>query len=206
MSDKRTLLKLDDQLFEVVSGSEKLDRSGASTSGIQMKRLDDDDTFNAAVLEDGFEKMLNNDFNRLANEAYSDICKSLKNGLRKTAMNALGFESDYGQGWRVDHCNGRISVVSEHISSNVKRLLIEEFDKLFAAERESILQEARPVVLKEFRTKFLEHCRYEIRSVATRAATTFLENLVQEQMEELKEEATLQAKAALMGIKLPPNK
>lgn len=63
-------------------------------------------------------------FQEVLDEARNEILTMLKTGIKQTVLACLGFEKDIrGDGFRVDHCNGRMSKVTELVRVEVQDIL-----------------------------------------------------------------------------------
>jgi hypothetical protein len=191
----RTLVKLDNYLIEVKEGKD---------GKLSAKKLEDNDAFEASILEEGVEKMLENDVNKLANEAYEELQKSFKHTLKGNVLRIVGFDNRYDQKWEVDHCNGRHSAITEYMSDRVKQLFRQEFDVLLQPEIEKMLIPTKAALVKEFREVFNRAVREQIRSQAQEAAKVFLIDVLGKEVKKFQKKAISGAEEAFLGRKPIP--
>lgn len=197
----RTIIKLDGKLIEVNTHAK-------TKNGVTARALNEQEAgevaFDAQVLGSDFDTMLKNDFNSIANQAYEELKQNLKANLKMTIFKTLGFEDDWGRGWKVDHCNGRMSEVTSYIADRVKTIFREESDKLITkADIDQLLKKAKEDMLKSFKETFMYECRCRVQDQAKKAAQDFLTSLVKDEVETFRQEATVRAKAALLGRVIP---
>ena len=187
-SKKRTLVKLDDTVFEM----------GGGDKGLESKKLDTDDLFEVSLLEQGLEKLLENDINKLANEVYSDIKDDFKTNLTTNTLKIVGFDNRYNR-WEVDHCNGRSSDLTEYMSHKVKLMFHEEYDKMLQPEIAKMLIPLKEQVLKEFKECFTNELRRNMRQSAQEAAKEFLHDAMKNQVEKFQDKVLARAQLSLFG-------
>lgn len=188
----RTLLKIEDEVIEVAGEDE-----------LEARSLSQEEQFEAVVLDNDFNKMFANDLNKIAEQSYSELLNTLKNDIKGTVLKCLGFEKNsWGDEWRVDHCNNRMSVVSEHISEHVKKTVKSEIDDFMLKEAPKVLKEARKVLAKEFKERYLREVRYQASQEASIAAKIFLKEMMESEVKRFSKEAATNAKAKLLGRKV----
>lgn len=139
------------------------------------------------ILLDGDpEEVLNNVYNSTVNTAYSDIKKEWEKDLKKNVMKLLGFSDTWGK-WEIDHCNGRMSEMSDLINQEVKKLFMEtNFTKeqLTLTEKEkqdigeSIRKDMRDRFSYEYRQSFRGSFEQLVKQQATQDAKEEFEKLV----------------------------
>lgn len=188
---KRTIVKLEESLFEVKEDGEK----------VVNKRFSDEDLFTESVLGDGVQAMLQNDVNRLTNQAYEELKSTFKASLKATVLKTLGFEQDrYGtSGWSVDHCNGRNSEISGHLSRKVKDLFESEVDPLIEKMMPEMIKDVATSIRSEFKSNFLREVKFQARAASENAAKDFLKQLLTEEVQGLKKQAIEQVQIAMLG-------
>lgn len=90
-------------------------------------------------------------------EFIKNIPSLIRERLEASAAKVLGFDKDsFGGGWRVDHCNGRSSVISGYVSSRVKKIVHKIMDEVLTEE------EIRKI-LEETKDATVEHAKEEAR-------------------------------------------
>lgn len=190
----RTLVKLDDYVVEIKEKGGKL----------VATKLDENDEFEVSMLQEGVEKMLENDVNKLANEAYAELQKSFKHTLKGNVLRIVGFDNHWNdQKWEVDHCNGRNSVLTEYISEKVKQLFRTEFDQLLQPEIDKMLVPAKAALVKDFKEHFNRAVKEHIRNRAQEAAKLFLVDVLGKEVKKLQKKAIAGAEEAFLGRKIP---
>jgi predicted metal-dependent hydrolase len=187
----RTLVKLDDEVIEIVKGKK----------GLLAKKLTDDDLLEVSLLDEGVEKLLENDINKLVNETYDELKKSFKNTLAANVLKVVGFDNRWGgiSGWEVDHCNGRSSQITSYMSGKVQQMFTQEFDELLQPEIENLVKPLRKVILKEFEQQFKERARRQMYEYTDKAAKAFLEDLVDKTLKKHQRKLTEKAELAFLG-------
>lgn len=60
------------------------------------------------------------------------VHKSLDNSSKEVVLKLLGFNSRWGNGWELDHCNGRSgnSIIGEYLKKTQEQILHEWFAKI----------------------------------------------------------------------------
>jgi len=112
-------------------------------------------------------------------EVLKEIPNQVKRGMSGTVARALGFENRWG-GWEVDHCNGRMSVVSELISSAAQtkvREAVMEASKEFTISKtlkKAIMSDMKNVFNRAFRNTLGE----EIEKLARQKAQEMAKQLM----------------------------
>lgn len=186
--NNRTLIKLDDKLLEVTQGKK----------GFQIKELSDNDLLEVSLLDEGVEKFIENDVNRLTNEAYDELKKSFKETLKSNVLKVIGFEYRWNQ-WDVDHCNGRMSQLTTYMSEKVKNMITAELDKLLQVDVEQLMKPVRQTLVKDFQEAFEREARNRIREQAAASAADFVKDIMDKQMQKFQRAAIQKAKTAFLG-------
>jgi hypothetical protein len=185
----RTLVKLDDKIVEIVNGKK----------GLQARALTDNDLLEVTLLDEGVDKFIENDINKLANEAYTELQKSFKDNLKKNVLKVIGFDKHWANGWEVDHCNGRQSLLTDFISGKVKQMFTEEFNKMLQPEIEAMLVPVRKQIAKEFKETFVREASRHMRAEAETAARAFMQDVLSKQMTKHQKKAIEKAELAFLG-------
>jgi hypothetical protein len=186
----RTLVKLDDKIIEITNGKK----------GLQARALTDAEVFETSVLDEGLEQFLENDMNRFANEAYEELKANFKNTLKANVLKVVGFENRWGgSGWEVDHCNGRQSLLTDYISSKVKKMFTDEFDKILQPEIEKALEPVKKSLIADFKSTFDREVHYKMREEANTAARVFVQEMLSTQIQKHQKKAIKQAEIAFLG-------
>jgi 2C-methyl-D-erythritol 2,4-cyclodiphosphate synthase len=188
----RTLVKLDDTIIEIKEGKK----------GLEATRLSDEDLCEVSLLDEGVGKMIENDINKLANEAYTELQDNFKTVLKSNVLKVVGFENNWhNNGWEVDHCNGRASYLTEFMSNKVKSMFAEEFDKLLQPEIEKMIKPLKAALVKEFKEVFNYQVKSQMRESAQVAAADFLANVMQNEVKKFQRKALEKAELAFLGRK-----
>lgn len=123
----KPFIQVGNEFFKVVQSKE----------GLQLVQIKAEDAvaeeMERVVLSD-VEEINVSLFQGIIDKARDELKTSLERNIKGTVLNALGFEkSSYGNGWNVDHCNGRMSAVTNIISEELKKRIFEiEIGKDFA--------------------------------------------------------------------------
>lgn len=93
--------------------------------------------------------------------------------LQGAVAKILGFENSWGE-WKVDHCNGRMSVMSEYIGNKARAAATAAVDKIdFKSTAEidkAIKQEYADYFKSELRERIREHAEQQVQMFLDRAA------------------------------------
>lgn len=191
--NNRTLIKLDDRIIEITQGKK----------GLQAKELTPEQLFEVSLLDEGTTKLLENDINRLTNEAYDELKEEFKANIKANVLQIAGFRKDsWGSrnAWEVDHCNGRNSMVTQYISSKVQQMMSQELDKLMTTEEiASIVKDTKKGLLKEFKDYFDRAVRDQFYKKSQEEAEVFLKDVIGRQMKKFQKEAIEKAELAFLG-------
>jgi len=188
--NSRTLIKLDDKLIEITKGAK----------GLQAKELTDDEVLEVSLLDEGVEKLIQNDINRLTNEAYAELQQGFKDTLKQNVLRLAGFEGRWGNGYEVDHCNGRQSMMSQYLSSKVQQMITSEIDLMITpADLVPLLKETKKGLLKDIKDRFGHYVRDEIYKQTQLAAKEFVADSLKKSMTKFQKEAIEKAETAFLG-------
>jgi hypothetical protein len=192
----RTLVKLDDKIIEIKNGKK----------GLTATQLTEDDMFEVSLLDEGFDKLLENDVNKLANEAYTELQQSFKDNLKCNALKIIGFNKDrwHDAKWEVDHCNGRTSAITELMTSKVRAMFAQSFDAMIQPEIDAMTKPLKAAALKEFKDTFTYQVKNQMREQATKAAAEFLEQVMKKEVTKFQRKAIEKAEIAFLGRKSTP--
>jgi hypothetical protein len=193
LKNKRILVKLDDKLVELTfPGKGRIDERPVS----------DDEVFDATVVEGKtLDEVLSTQFQQVVDATGAEIREIFKKQVKSLAIKSLGFDNSWGE-LRVDHGNGRHSIVSEHISQKAKDLFRIEVDEVLQKDMQLVIKQVTPALRKEFKEVFMQEVRYKIRERAQAAAQDFLKTLVTNALEKCKPQVEQQAVAALLGVQV----
>lgn len=193
----RTLVKLDNTYIEIKEGK----------NGLIAKKLAEDDMVEVSLLDEGFDKLIENDVNKLANEAYTELQEEFKNNLKTSVLKVVGFNRDrwHDAKWEIDHCNGRQSAITELISDKIKQMFRDSFDALLQPEIEAMLKPLKATMLKEYREKFSYEVKNQMRSQAEAAAKQFVAGVMAKEVTKFQRKALEKAELAFMGRQAKPD-
>ena len=130
----------------------------------------------------GISKRLQKEIQDTVDETY----KSFKNGMKEAVLSSLGFDRDWGGAkWRVDHCNGRMSAVTEHISHLARDFFKEvKIEELADALTDEDKQAIRNDVVKEVKSAVMYLVRDRLKSQIYESITNSLHDVVKNTVEE----------------------
>jgi len=186
----RTLIKLDDKVIEITHGKK----------GLQAKELTTDELVEVSLLDEGVEKLIENDINKLTNEAYAELQRDFKNNLKNNVLKIAGFENRWNQTWEVDHCNGRSSIMSQYISGKVQQMMTDEINKVISPEDiAAIVKMAKKGLLKEFQEQFYRQVREHFYKESQDQAKNFLSATLKKQITKYQKKALEKAELDFLG-------
>lgn len=103
-----------------------------------------------------------------------ELPQLIEKRLQGAVAKILGFENSWGE-WRIDHCNGRMSVMSEYIGQKAKEAAQAAVSKLeFKPTKE--LQAA---INKEFTDQFMDIIREQLRKRAEEHVLACLDKAIE---------------------------
>ncbi len=187
----RTLIKLDDKIIEITQGKK----------GLIAKELSEEDLCEVTLLDEGVEKLIENDINRLTNEAYSELTLGFKASLKENVLKIAGFSNGWGR-WEVDHCNGRSSIMTDYISSKVRSTITTELDKMLQPDIEKALEPIKSALIKEYKEEYSCAVRDQMRSQCENAAKAFVSSVMTKQIAKHQKKALEKAEETFLGRKV----
>lgn len=189
-----TLIKLDDKVIEITRDKK----------GLVAKELTDNELLEVSLLDEGVEKLIENDIARLTNEAYDEVKLSFKNNLKANTLKVAGFDDHWGK-WEVDRCNGRSSVVTQYIGQKVQNMFTAEFDKMLQPEIEKALEPLKKTLVADFKREFEYHVKQQMRVQLDVAAKAFVSSVMTKQVAKHQKKALEKAELAFLGRKIEPD-
>jgi hypothetical protein len=135
--------------------------------------------------------MISNDqkemMKKVMDESMAKFIKQMPEMIHRNASGAVaemfGFENGNWGKWKIDHCNGRNSTISDWIGAEAKRIFKEECEKIITKKLiKSIIKDAKQEIEREISRKL----RYEISNTAMNACKKEIENISKSVIEELK--------------------
>lgn len=188
----RTLVRIDGELIQVVKDPKK---------GLVAKRLSDDDLLEMTVLEeDGVEPLLNNDLNKVANQAYKELKQEFKNQLKSNVLKLVGFDNRWNDSqWEVDRVNGKSSLLTEVMAAKIQAMFRTSFDAMLQDEIDELIKPLKPAILEDFKREFRYHAHSEITQKAAAVATAAVKEIITSNVDDLKKELTSKTEIAFLG-------
>jgi hypothetical protein len=116
-------------------------------------------------------------------EVLNEIPGQVKRGMSSTVAKALGFENRWRDGWEVDHCNGRMSIVGELVSSAAQakvREAVMEASKEFTIPKtlkKAIMSDMKKVFSRAFRDALSEEIEELARQKAQEMAKQIMSDM-----------------------------
>jgi hypothetical protein len=119
------------------------------------------------ILEFNMESIILKDKNDLDVSVFQDVVdkarenlrSALKNNIEETVLQSLGFSKKWGDKWEVDHCNGRMSIVTDLISKEIKQSILDEQAKPTFTISDKVRDELRTSMHKDFKELYLREAR-----------------------------------------------
>lgn len=116
----------------------------------------------------------------MVQRAVDDVSSSFEKNLKKIAFRAVGFEEDYGNSWRIDHCNGRMSAVTDFVCDFARNL----FKSLNLKSVEDVLSEKDLKDIKKLVSDEIKSIlHHEVRTMIYPTLKIFVQDLASKQME-----------------------
>jgi uncharacterized protein (DUF1697 family) len=125
-------------------------------------------------------------FQDIIDNARNELKKTLEQNLKGTVLRSLGFEKDSygGGGYRVDHCNGRMSAVTDLLSNEIReRILNVEIGKDFDIT-DSEKKELKNSMEKEFKDAYTRQVRNLVYNKAETLAAQHVNEFVKDLMKD----------------------
>lgn len=180
---KKSYVQLGDNFFKVVIGDRGPFLTAVSAEEAMTQQMED-------IMISDEQEISTSMFQSVIDNARASLAKTLETNLKETVMRSMGFEKDsWGNGWKVDHCNGRMSVVSDLISKEVKeRLLNVEFGKDFTLtdqEKKQMQDDMRKDFMESYRRKMREIIWSDAQKLAEKHASDYIKELTQNRLKEV---------------------
>lgn len=190
MAKNRTLIKLDDKVVQITQGKK----------GLEVKELTDNEALEVSLLDEGVESLIQNDINKLTNEAYAELKQGFKRTLQTNVLKIAGFDNQWGNGFEVDHCNGRQSVITEYLSDKMKKMITHEMDALITQEDlNKILKDTKKSLLKSVEEQFRRVAQEEAYKQVREEAKDFIASAVKKSITKYQKQAIEKAEVAFLG-------
>jgi hypothetical protein len=188
MSDREVIIEIENPSTK----SKKMFKSKKKNNKEVIEELTTEEA-NTIRMESAFGLSQNNMSKRLQKEiqeAVDETYKSFKSSIKDTILKSLGFEKDRwgGQKWEVDHCNGRMSSVTENIShmarSWFKEIGAEEFcESLLKTEKQELLKQIEKEVKQQSKIIVQNYLRTAVANSIHEAIKTATEEAVKAEIE-----------------------
>lgn len=174
-------IRLNGNYFKIV-----LDEKGMLLEPAKVQEIVDAQFEYVALLDKPEANIEDNFLQDIIDSAQLELEKSLKTNIKKTALKMLGLEEDYHGGFKVDHCNQRMSQVGDHLTFTVKELLAQ-----IPASALTLTDKEKQHVCQAFKLELLESYKASIRRnlyqtaeyMAKEDAKKIAEELTKERME-----------------------
>lgn len=145
--------------------------------------------FTTTVTEEAFGLSTNGISKRLQKEIQATVdetYKSFKDGMKEAVLNSLGFERDWGgTKWKVDHCNGRMSTVTEHISHLARDFFREvKIENVANTLTDKDRQELHSEVVREVKNAVIYMVRDRLNSQIYEVISATINDIVTKAVEE----------------------
>lgn len=194
VAKSRTLIKLDDKVVEIVEGKK----------GLKAKYLTDQEVFDVNVFEAPVEELVQNDINRITNEAYKELQESFKATLKTNVLKIVGFDNRWHNNWEVDHCNGRNSLLTDFMSEKVKAMFYEEFNKMTENDIQKSLEPVKKIFIAEFIKVFEHEVRSQARDAAYNEVQAFVKQLATQQVQKYQKDLIRGVELSFLGRTAKP--
>jgi len=184
--DKK-FIKLDNKYYEVV-----VDAKGMLLKDADPRELVDEQ-FEWITLLDGKDDVNQNFMQEIIDGARTELETSLKKGVKETVLRSLGFSNSCSGGWEIDHCNGRMSQVGDHLKIKLKDLLEQiPLDKVTITEQErtSICNGYKKELLAEYQRQIRNELYSHVKHMVSEDVKAISASLVKERAQAIGE-ATL---------------
>lgn len=127
------------------------------------------------------EEAINSWFTEWSKNYLRNIDHSLNAAMQANMFRVLGFEPGYrNREWRVDHCNGRKSPVSEFLVKRARQQVDRFLEQLLPHIPEEPTPEVIAAAKKDYDEQFRRALRESIRNKAQQAAQNYAQRLAEE--------------------------
>jgi hypothetical protein len=139
--------------------------------------------------EEELRELIKSSSIRVSKDFLKNLDRLIAQRLEASVRIILGFSSDsYNGTWKVDHCNGRMSTISELISSEARERAKEIAHRAITPEIvEETLKECLPSVISEFKEKFREAVRSLVKNGVERITSNSFNAILTEVLPPLDE-------------------
>lgn len=124
-----------------------------------------------------------------ADKIVREIVTDMRKHQQDLVMRVIGMENRYGK-WEVDHCNGRMSNITEFVNTTCKQMLEEELRAMLKEEIEDLRSKVRPAVTKaiaaELKSKWNRSIEDSAKSVVSELVSHVAGEFKRETLEALK--------------------
>ena len=185
------VVKIDDTYFEVIIANE------GDLKGFKLKQISAEKYLDMAaemIIFKDVDISENNIMQNAIDAAQKTLSETLEANIKNTVLSTLGFEKDSWKdngGWKIDHCNGRMSIVSDLISKKIKdRLLNIEWGKDFtltSKEEKQIKGAAHKDYVEAYRYQITRNARHAGEKLASQHIDEFAKDLVTHKVKNMAE-------------------
>lgn len=160
MSNVQRFVKLQSQYYEVLIDDKGLRLEPVDSMKYLASSVEKTVLGNEVI---GLAEDKDNVMQKVIDEARGELMKTLKTGIKQTVLGCLGFEKNsWGEtGFKVDHCNGRMSTVTELISRELKEELLKvklDVNFILTEEERSKLKEA---IRKDYAERYMQEVKHQ---------------------------------------------
>jgi len=125
----------------------------------------------------------------LVQESVDEVKQLIKSNIRSFMLAAIGFETDsYDRRIRVDHCNGRMSAVTEYLSEYTKDFVSKSIEEYIKKNEENIKKTIHAAISSEIKSTLANNSHYN--SVRSKLAE-MAQSIIDSEMDKLVEEKLL---------------
>lgn len=196
MTKKSRFVKYDDSYFEVKINEATSELKG----GISLVPIDEEKYVSAVadrtVLEDvSIEIGEENLFQELIDSARDELMVKFKSNIKDTVLGILGFEKDRwgnNDGFRVDHCNGRMSSVTKLIAKDLEKQILDVTYQevgLTDGDIKELKEAMREDFLRTYKDQLSRSIYYKAQDLANQHISELIESLVKSKTKDVAEVA-----------------
>ncbi len=125
---------------------------------------------------------------RVLDETREDIKTSFKEQLKANVLKVIGFSNSWGK-WEVDHCNGRMSTITELVAKEAREFVAKEVANISKVYDDKEIEAIRALVKKEMKDRIArisaEEAEKMVRSRAQNELAVIVEEAIQSSRPEI---------------------
>lgn len=125
---------------------------------------------------------------KVFDDLQKEMLDNLKIGMKKTILRGLGFSDSWGKGWEIDHCNGRMSQVTDLIKLKIKDLIGEVTPEdlgLSEKERKELVKAMKKDMLEEYRRQLRGGIYERVKSIIQEDTERVAQDILRERNSEI---------------------